>query len=38
MVQQINNPDSGQKIGLKEMMNHVERITPIFKLNLILQC
>ena len=24
MVHQINNPDSGQKIGLKEMMNHVE--------------
>ena len=34
-----NNPlILGQKIGLKQMMAHMERITPIVKLNLKLHC
>ena len=33
-MQQINNLNLGKKIGLKEMMTHVERGTPLVKLNL----
>ena len=32
------NLNLGQKIGLKYMMMHVERIAPIIKLNLKVKC
>ena len=38
IIRQINQLNLGQKIGLKQMMICVERITPIAKLNLKLQC
>ena len=37
-MNQINQLNFGQKSGLKLMTTHVERITPIVKLNLKLQC
>ena len=38
IIRQINQLNLGQKIGLKQMMICVERMTPIAKLNLKLQC
>ena len=32
-MHQINHLDLGQIIGLKKMMTHVTRVTPIAKLN-----
>ena len=37
MIQQINYLNLRQKIGLKQMMNHEERIMSVIKLNLKLQ-
>ena len=37
-MHQINHLNLGQKISLKYMMIQGERITPIVKLNLKLQC
>ena len=37
-MHQINNLDSGQAIGLKEMMNHGQHIKKIIKLDLKVQC
>ena len=37
-IPKINQPNLGQKIGLKYMMIHVERTRPIAKLNLRHQC
>ena len=37
MIQQINDLNLEQQIGLKQMMSHGKRITPIIKSNLKLQ-
>ena len=38
MASKINHLNLEQKIGLKQMMTHLERITPTVKLNLKLRC
>ena len=37
-MHQTNHRNLVQNIGLKEMMTHVESISPLVKLNLKLQC
>ena len=38
IIHLINQVNLGQRIGLKQMMTHVERITLIIKSNSKLQC